>query len=72
MMYKVANENVAITKHNRLSPLLGKSRNMHEVWCHVCHRVWCQGMCQVDESVSAISCSLVENINGTLLASMDY
>ena len=46
MMYKVANENVAITKHDRLSPPLRKSRNMHGVWCHVCHRAWCQGMCQ--------------------------
>jgi hypothetical protein len=27
MMYKVANENVAITKHNRLNPPLKKSRN---------------------------------------------
>ena len=26
MMYKVANENVAITKHNRLNPPLRKSR----------------------------------------------
>ena len=46
MMYKVANENVAITKHNRLNPPLRKSRNIYGVCCHVCHRAWCQGMCQ--------------------------
>ena len=43
MMYKVASENVAITKHDRLNPPLRKSRNIHGVWCH---RAWCQGKCQ--------------------------
>ena len=46
MIYKVANENVAITKHNMLNPPLRKSRNMHGVCFHVCHRACCQGMCQ--------------------------
>jgi hypothetical protein len=46
MMYKVPNENAAIPKHNRLNAPFRKSRNMHGVCCHVCHRAWCQGMCQ--------------------------
>jgi hypothetical protein len=57
----VANENVAITKHNRLNPPVRKSRNMHGVCCHVCHRAWCQGMCQEMKQMNLLQKCCTEN-----------